>query len=75
MVIRPVVDPVPVFPFSVVWRAGRSGGPLRRALTTIGEISAERDWLDLPREPWWLPRPTALSRTPVPPYAVGSAAR
>ena len=52
VVTRPVVDPVPVYPFSIVWRPSRATDDLVR---TMCEIAAEHGWLRPPREAWWIP--------------------
>ncbi|UOZ06926.1 LysR family transcriptional regulator [Amycolatopsis sp. WQ 127309] len=55
VVVRPVVDPVPVYPFSVVWRSDRANGAPARAVRAIREIAHELGWLAPPARPWWLP--------------------
>ena len=60
-IVRPIVDPVPIYCWSMAWRAGSHPAGLaaiREAATAIGE--AER-WLELPDDAW-LPEPEA-SRT------------
>lgn len=52
VVVRPVVDPIPVYPFSVVWRPSRGTDGLVRAM---GEIAAELGWLRPPTDAWWVP--------------------
>ncbi len=75
VVVRPVVDPVPLYPFSVFWRAGSKSIPLRHAITTIYDIATEHGWLVPPRDDWWLPTadrrgslsvPSGLPRTAAP---------
>jgi hypothetical protein len=53
--VRPVVDPVPIYAFSVVWRPDRPSGALTRAVGAIRELSDELDWLELPKRLWWVP--------------------
>ncbi|MFD4602972.1 LysR family transcriptional regulator [Streptomyces sp. NPDC058464] len=55
VVVRPVIDPVPLYPFSVIWRSGRASLPLRRAVAAIHEIAEEHGWLVPPETPWWMP--------------------
>ncbi|WP_405641011.1 LysR family transcriptional regulator [Streptomyces uncialis] len=55
LVVRPVVAPVPLFPYSVIWRSERATSTLRRALAAIHQIATEHDWLTAPAEDWWLP--------------------
>jgi DNA-binding transcriptional LysR family regulator len=57
-VIRPIVDPVPIYAWSMLWRRGdRSPGVavLAEAADTVGR---QRGWLTLPAEAW-LPEPEA----------------
>ncbi|MEU1820369.1 LysR family transcriptional regulator [Streptomyces roseifaciens] len=56
MVLRPLVDPVPLSPVSMVWRRGLRH-PARTALQAAAAALASRhDWLTRPRGSW-LPRP------------------
>ncbi|MFC5149705.1 LysR family transcriptional regulator [Streptomyces aureoversilis] len=56
MVLRPLVDPVPLSPVSMVWRRGLRH-PARAALqTTATTLAAHHGWLTRPRASW-LPRP------------------
>ncbi|MFC9502821.1 LysR family transcriptional regulator [Streptomyces sp. NPDC057002] len=55
VVVRPVIAPVPLYPFSVIWRSGRTSLALRRAVTAIHEIADEHGWLVPPKTDWWLP--------------------
>jgi hypothetical protein len=51
-VLRPLVDPVPLSPVSLVWRKGlvHSGlDALRRAAL---ELAGEKQWLERPAEGW-----------------------
>lgn len=57
-VIRPLVDPVPLYPWSMVWRrASRRAGisELRRAASTLASANG---WDELPAD-GWLPEPEA----------------
>jgi DNA-binding transcriptional LysR family regulator len=57
-VIVPIVDPTPIYRWSMVWRPGSHPAGLaaiREAATTLGR---ERGWLELP-EHAWLPEPEA----------------
>ena len=57
-VIRPIVDPIPVYPWSMAWRPGSHPAGLaaiRDAATTIGQAEG---WLELP-DGAWLPEPEA----------------
>ncbi|MET8681827.1 hypothetical protein ABZW18_30665 [Streptomyces sp. NPDC004647] len=58
MALRPLVDPVPLSPVSMVWRKGlRHPGldALRAAVRTLAE---EREWLERPVGSW-IPDPDA----------------
>jgi len=58
IVTRPIVDPVPLCPISVIWRShGRTPARLRQAISAIQEIAAEHDWLARPSADYWLPTP------------------
>jgi DNA-binding transcriptional LysR family regulator len=60
VVIRPVVDPIPLCPVSVIWRSqGRTPARLRRAISAIQEIASENDWLARPPANHWVPTPNA----------------
>jgi DNA-binding transcriptional LysR family regulator len=60
VVIRPIVDPIPLCPISVVWRShGRTPARLRRAISVIHEIASENQWLARPSADYWLPTPNA----------------
>ena len=59
-VVRPIVDPVPMYPWSMVWRPGAHPAGLaaiRQAAATIGQAGG---WLELPAGAW-LPEPEASS--------------
>ncbi|WP_167442632.1 MULTISPECIES: LysR family transcriptional regulator [Streptomyces violaceusniger group] len=55
VVVRPVVEPVPLYRLSVFWRSGRTSVALRRAVTVIQEIAGGHGWLNPPQTDWWLP--------------------
>jgi DNA-binding transcriptional LysR family regulator len=57
-VVRPIVDPVPIYPWSMAWRPGSHPTGLaavREASTMIGR---ELGWLEVP-DGAWLPEPEA----------------
>ncbi|MFD4602996.1 LysR family transcriptional regulator [Streptomyces sp. NPDC058464] len=66
VVVRPVVEPVPLARVSVVWRSQRHAPErLRRAISAIQEISTGHRWLTLPTTDYWLPeadRPNPMGR-------------
>ncbi len=59
-VLRPLVDPVPMFPWSIVWRRGIDAGVLRAITTAAAALAAERGWMRLPAGAW-LPEPESSS--------------
>jgi DNA-binding transcriptional LysR family regulator len=59
-VLRPLADPVPLFPWSIIWRRGIEAGVLRAITNATAALGAERGWLALP-EGAWLPEPEASS--------------
>ncbi|MET9388021.1 LysR family transcriptional regulator [Streptomyces sp. NPDC002928] len=63
-VLRPLVDPVPLSPVSLVWRKGLvhpGFDALRRA---AAEISAEEGWLRRPADGWIPATDVSMMRTP-----------
>lgn len=52
VVVRSVIDPIPVYPFSVVWRPSPTTDGVVRAMR---EVAAERGWLRPPQDTWWVP--------------------
>jgi DNA-binding transcriptional LysR family regulator len=57
-VVRPLVDPVPIYPWSLLWRSGlpnRVLAPIEIAAVALAEAD---DWLALP-DGAWLPEPEA----------------
>jgi DNA-binding transcriptional LysR family regulator len=53
--LQPLVDPVPIYPWSVVWRADRRDPGLEQVLGLIEEFVADKQWLLPPQRPWWIP--------------------
>ena len=60
-VIRPIVDPVPIYPWSLAWRPGSHPAGLAAILQAATAIAREQGWLDLPGGAW-LPEPEASIR-------------
>ncbi|MGW2631317.1 LysR family transcriptional regulator [Streptomyces chattanoogensis] len=60
MVLRPVVDPVPLSPVSMVWRRGLRHPGLEALRAAVGKLGERSGWLALPREGWWLPEEDAV---------------
>jgi hypothetical protein len=57
-VLRPLVDPVAVFPWMMMWRADDGHPGLRALHEAVGELAAAHDWLTVPAGAW-LPEPEA----------------
>lgn len=55
VVARPLVDPVPLYPWSAVWKVGRSAPILGQSRQAMHELATSRDWLSVPTHRWWLP--------------------
>lgn len=58
MVLRPIVDPVPLSPISMVWRRGLRHPGLDALHRTVADLSARHHWLHRPADSW-LPDPDA----------------
>ena len=57
-VVRRLVDPVPIYPWSLVWRSGLQPRILAPVETAAADLAAEGGWLELP-DGAWLPEPEA----------------
>ena len=57
-IVRPLVDPVPVYPWSIAWRAGLRADVVAAIEAAADLLAAETDWLDIPGRAW-LPEPEA----------------
>lgn len=77
-VIRPLVDPVAVYPWSLIWRTDLRRHPGLTALRAAArDLGAAANWLELP-EGCWLPMPEGgglRSLTPTPTRARASGRR
>ncbi|MDJ1136137.1 LysR family transcriptional regulator [Streptomyces iconiensis] len=60
MVLRPLTDPVPLAPVSVVWRRGLRHTGLDAVLDTALRLGEADGWLTRPRDSWLPPEDTAL---------------
>jgi hypothetical protein len=58
--LRPLVDPVPMFPWSILWRRGAEAAVIRAIVTAAAALGAEHGWLAIP-DGAWLPEPEASS--------------
>ena len=57
-VVRPLVDPVPVYPWSIAWRRGLRADGVAAIEAAADRLGADTDWLELPAHAW-LPEPEA----------------
>jgi DNA-binding transcriptional LysR family regulator len=57
-VVRPIVDPVPIYCWSIAWRAGAHPAGLAALRESATRLREERRWLELP-DGAWLPEPEA----------------
>lgn len=57
-VLRPLCEPVALFPWSMIWRTGTDHPGLRALHAAVDELSAAGDWLAVPSGSW-LPQPEA----------------
>ncbi|MFI0238894.1 LysR family transcriptional regulator [Streptomyces sp. NPDC016845] len=58
-VLRPLVDPVPLSPVSLVWRKGQKHPGIDALRAAASSIAEEEGWLDRPADAW-IPAPDAL---------------
>lgn len=58
-VLRPIVDPVPLSPVSLVWRKGQKHPGIDALRAAAAALAEEEGWLDRPADTW-LPEPDAL---------------
>ena len=57
-VVRPLVDPTPVYPWSIAWRRGLRRDVVTAIVAAVEALTAGTDWLELPAGAW-LPEPEA----------------
>jgi DNA-binding transcriptional LysR family regulator len=57
-VIRPIVDPTPLYAWSVAWRQGSHPGGIPAIRAAVRRLRDDRGWLDRP-DGSWLPEPEA----------------
>jgi DNA-binding transcriptional LysR family regulator len=55
-VLRPLVDPAPVFPWVMLWRAGHRHPGIDALHRAVDELTAAHGWLAIP-DGAWLPEP------------------
>jgi hypothetical protein len=58
-VLRPIVEPVPLFPWTMIWRADNDHPGLRALHAAVDELAP--GWPEPPADPHgtWLPQPEA----------------
>lgn len=57
-VLRPIVDPIPLFPWAMSWRADSRHQGTAALHHAVNELTAAHDWLAIP-DGAWLPEPEA----------------
>ncbi len=57
-VLRPLTDPVALFPWTMMWHAGLDHPGLRALHEAVDDLTATHDWLSAPDHAW-LPEPEA----------------
>jgi DNA-binding transcriptional LysR family regulator len=57
-IVRPLVDPVPIYPWSIGWRRGLRTEVVAAIEAAADLLGADTDWLELPGQAW-LPEPEA----------------
>jgi DNA-binding transcriptional LysR family regulator len=57
-VVRPIVDPTPLFPWTMIWRADTNHPGLHALHRAVDELVATQGWLAAPSDAW-LPQPEA----------------
>ena len=60
-VIRPLVDPVPLYPWSMVWRRSADGAGIAAIREAAASLGAADDWTAVAADSW-LPEPEASER-------------
>ena len=55
-VVRPIVDPVPIYTWSMAWRPGSHPAGLAAVRQAATDLGRARGWLELP-DGAWLPEP------------------
>ncbi|MFJ5679880.1 LysR family transcriptional regulator [Streptomyces sp. NPDC093097] len=61
MVLRPVVEPVPLSPVGMVWRRGLRHPGLDALRAAARDLGAREGWRTPPRGGWWLPAADAAA--------------
>ena len=56
--MRPIVDPVPIYCWSMAWRTGAHPDGLAAIRDAASVIAEAEGWLELPEDAW-LPAPEA----------------
>jgi DNA-binding transcriptional LysR family regulator len=62
-VLRRIVDPIPIYAWSLVWRSGLQPRILAPVEAAVADLAAKGGWLELP-DGAWLPEPEASRGLP-----------
>ncbi|MFF3747182.1 LysR family transcriptional regulator [Streptomyces kronopolitis] len=57
LTVRPLTDPVPLYPWHAVWNTTTAHPALHRALELIHTYARTHHWHRPPASNWWLPKP------------------
>jgi hypothetical protein len=57
-VVRPLIEPVAAYPWSMIWRRDLNHPGLRALHSAVDDLGAAEHWLDVPPGTW-LPEPEA----------------
>jgi DNA-binding transcriptional LysR family regulator len=62
-VARPIVEPTPLFPWSMIWRSDANHPGVHALNLAVDELAAAHGWLAVPEDSW-LPEPESAKRGP-----------
>ncbi|WP_171170009.1 LysR substrate-binding domain-containing protein [Streptomyces sp. I05A-00742] len=57
LTLRPLTDPVPLYPWHAVWNTTTAAPSVNRILELTHSYTRDHHWSTLPDGPWWLPEP------------------
>ena len=60
-VVRPIVEPMPIYPWSIAWRRGARREVVGAIEAAVDALTAAGDWLEAPDGAWW-PEPERSTR-------------
>jgi len=61
-VVRPLVDPIPVYPWAIVHRTETSNPELTTIHSVVTKLAGQEDWQELPGKAWLPPADAGWSR-------------